>query len=241
MTRVLWCILGCRQELPLCAQVIFFPGVSGEGLAFLNACEWCGVGEPYCFRRCANVHLESSNTRLPTWGTMEYTSEMLRMKYVYECARTMGDNVTQHKKWVWLREKWGGPCRHPWHSPIIKTRWHGEKKTDSLAVFTVAYDCRKSRGHFECRRKWAGVILGVGNCWGTAREKKHCVWCFVWHKNLLTATVTQELCQGSQVSSGIWLRATEREHPKAPRLAWRCHPAARVSKTSRGEVKEGWK
>lgn len=174
MTRVLWCVLGCRQELPLCAQVIFFPGISGQGLAFLNACEWCGVGETYCFRRCANVHLESSNTRLTTWGTMEYTSEILRMKYVYECAPTMGDDVTQHKKWVWLWEKWGGPSRHPWHSLIIKTRWHGEKKTDSLAVFTVAYDCRKSCGHFECRRKWAGVIWGwriVEVQW----ETTHCV------------------------------------------------------------------
>lgn len=174
MTRVLWCVLGCWQELPLCAQVIFFPGVSGQGLAFFNACEWCGVGEPYCFRRCTNVHLESSNTHLPTWGTMEYTSEMLNMKYVYECALTMADDVTQHKKWVWLWEEWGGPSRHPWHSPIIKTRRHGETKTDSPAVFTVAYDCRKSRNHFECRRKWAGVIWG----WGTVEvqwDRTHCV------------------------------------------------------------------
>lgn len=158
MTRVLWCVLGCRQELRLCAQVIFFLGVSGQGLAFLNAFEWCGVGELHCFRRCANVHLESGNTHLPTWGTMEYTSEMLNMKYVYECALTMVDYVTQHKKRVRLREKWGGPGRHPWHSVIIKTRWQGETKTDSLALFTVAYDCKKSCSHFERRRKWAGVI-----------------------------------------------------------------------------------
>lgn len=32
------CFLGRRQEPALCAQVIFFPGVSGQGLPFLNAC-----------------------------------------------------------------------------------------------------------------------------------------------------------------------------------------------------------
>ncbi len=179
MTRVLWCVLGCRQELPLCAQVIFFPGVSGQGLAFLNACEWCGVGEQYCFRRCANVHLESSNTRLPTWGTMEYTSEMLRMKYVYECASTMGDGVTQHKKWVWLWEKWGGPSRHPWHSLIIKTRWRGEKKSDSLAVFTVTYDCRKSAttlraGESELESFGGGELLERPHCVGVLFDIRAC-------------------------------------------------------------------
>lgn len=138
------CFLGCRQELVLCAQVIFFPGVSGQGPLFLNARERRGAGELYCFRRCANVHLERRNTRLATWGTMEYTPEMLHMKYVYECAQTMEDGVTQHKKWVWLWEGRARPSRHPWHSLIIRTRWHDGRKTNSLAVFAVACDRRKS-------------------------------------------------------------------------------------------------
>lgn len=200
MTRVPWCVLGCRQEPPLCAQVIFFPGVSGQGLAFLHACGWCGVGgRAHCFRRCTNVHLESGNTHLAPleeqWNTLQRCwiwSMFMSALWQWEggeggsarCYTTQGTGLG-------LQRKWGGPGRHPWHSPIIKTRWHGETKPDSPAVFTVTYDCRRGCECSECGRKWAGITWDRG----TVREKSLRLG-FVWHESPLTATVQQEPCQG---------------------------------------------
>lgn len=208
MTRVLWCVLGCRQELPLCAQVIFFPGISGQGLVFLNTCERCGVGEsavlfqemhqcPFGERRHSSPHLRNNGIHFR--DAAYEVCLWVRSDNRGWCYTTQGMGLASERKEV-------GPGSHPWHSPIIKNRWHGEEKNDSAAVFTVAYDCC---GHFESGRKWAGVIWRWGNSWGAERDNTLCR-CFVWHKRLLTATVNQELCQGSQVSSGIWLRSTQR-------------------------------
>lgn len=98
------------------------------------------------------------------------------------------------------------------------------EKTNSLAVFAVAYDCGKSRSHFWVQEKVGQSHSRVGNCWGVVRTDTLC-WCFVWHERLLTATVNQELCQGSQVSSRGGLASCHREQTRRPpRLTWRCHP-----------------
>lgn len=176
MTRALWCILGCRRELPLCAQVIFFPGVSGQGPAFLNACEWCGVG---------GKRIVSGDAPMSIWRAATLVSPLEEQWNTLQrcCVWSMfmsvlgqwGTALHNTRNGFWLREKRGGPSRHPWHSLIIKTRRRGEEKTDPLAVFTVARDCRKALWPL-----WVAGDSGAGVVWGwgvveVQGDRTHCV------------------------------------------------------------------
>lgn len=179
MTRVLWCVLGCRQELPLCAQVIFFPGVSGQGLAFFKHMRamWCGGTVLFQeMRQCPFGEQQTLVSPLEEqWNTLQRCC--VWSMFMSALGQWGGMNVTQHKKWVWLWEKWGGPSRHPWHSPLIKTRWHGEEKDwFTGGVYSSIWSQKEPRPLWVQEKVGWSHLRGVGGGIGEVQwERTHCV------------------------------------------------------------------
>lgn len=109
----------------------------------------------------------------------------------------------------------------------VLTRWEKDRLTVSVYRSTQSHDGWKtSVGAAERGSESSGEERVGGRVvevqWD--RNTLWC-WCFVWHERLLTAPVDQELCQDSQVSSGIWKSATEsggEEGAKAPEAHPRC-------------------